>query len=314
MHLAVPGGFSRVGNEVRHATHCTPHSPVEPGSGLRPRAVAGRLRRHARQTRPDLPSELFDPQLSDPRIEALRRRDGTVQFGTLGRGNHFLELQADENDRLWLMVHSGSRAVGQAIRDFHLARATGRSGGLAFLEAGTDAGAAFLRDAQWARRYARKSRGAMIEAVAAIVRELLDGSLDAPTYFDCDHNHVQTETHGGVPLWVHRKGANAAGPGRPGIIPGSMGTESFHTEGRGNAPSLCSSSHGAGRALSRDEARRTISAREVRRQMGETLYDESLDLREEAPGAYKDVSAVLRAQSELVKRVRKLKPILCYKG
>jgi tRNA-splicing ligase RtcB len=147
-----------------------------------------------------------------------------------------------------------------------------------------------------------------------IVREMLGESFDAATYFDCDHNHVQAETHGGVVLWVHRKGANAADVGRPGIIPGSMGTESFHTKGRGNAASLCSSSHGAGRALSREEARRTISPKEVRRGIGETLYDQSLDLREEAPAAYKDIRAVLRAQADLVKRVRKLKPVLSYKG
>lgn len=295
-----------------------------PAGAIRAHGVADRLFallrervpiiRHARQTRPDVPPELLDAPLSDPQLESLRRRDGVVQFGTLGWGNHFLELQSDEDDRLWLMVHSGSRAMGQAIRDFHLARAAGRSGGLAFLDAGTDAGAAYLADAAWARRYARASRRAMVDAVAAIIRELLAGSIDTPTYFDCDHNHVQPETHGGVLLWVHRKGANAAGAGQPGIIPGSMGTESFHTEGRGNAASLCSSSHGAGRALSREEARRTMSPKDLRRGMGETLYDQSLDLREEAPAAYKDVGAVLRAQSELVKRVRRLKPLLSYKG
>src|SRR6185312_7298559 len=103
-----------------------------------------------------------------------------------------------------------------------------------------------LEDADWARRYARANRRAMVDVTAGVVGELLGGALDEPTYFDCDHNHLQNETHDGVPLWVHRKGANAAGVGQPGIIPGSMGTESFHTEGRGNVASLCSSSHGAG--------------------------------------------------------------------
>jgi tRNA-splicing ligase RtcB (3'-phosphate/5'-hydroxy nucleic acid ligase) len=270
--------------------------------------------RHARETRPESPAELIETPLSDGRLESIRRRDGVVQFGTLGRGNHFLEFQSDEDDRLWLMVHSGSRAMGQAIRDLHLSHATGRSGGLAFLETGTAAGAAYLADAEWARAYARANRRAMVDAVAVILRELLAGTIDGQTYFDCDHNHVQREIHDGVPLWIHRKGANAASSGQPGIIPGSMGTESFHTEGRGNAASLCSSSHGSGRALSREEARRTIGVKEIRREMGETLYDESCDLREEAPSAYKDLRVVFRAQADLVRRVRVLKPVLCYKG
>ena len=122
--------------------------------------------RHARETRPSLPANLFAEPLSDGRLESHRRRDGVVQFGTLGRGNHFLEFQADEGDRLWLMVHSGSRAMGQAIRDWHTERSTGRSGGLAFLEAGTDAGAAYLADADWARRFARANRRALVHAVA----------------------------------------------------------------------------------------------------------------------------------------------------
>ncbi|HEY2584914.1 MAG TPA: RtcB family protein [Tepidisphaeraceae bacterium] len=270
--------------------------------------------RHARESRPELPGELFETPLSDRRLESIRRRDGVVQFGTLGRGNHFLEFQSDEDDRLWLMVHSGSRAMGQTIRDSHTERSMRRSGGLAFLDAGTDVGAAYLADAQWARRYARANRRAMVDAVAGIVRELLGGTLDEPSYFDGDHNHVEREAHDGVPLWVHRKGANNAGLGQAGIIPGSMGTESFHTEGRGNAASLCSSSHGAGRAMSRDEARRTIGHNEIRREMGETFYDDSCDLREEAPSAYKDLRAVFRAQADLVKRVRRLRPVLSYKG
>jgi tRNA-splicing ligase RtcB (3'-phosphate/5'-hydroxy nucleic acid ligase) len=270
--------------------------------------------RHARQGAPELPALIFERSLSDGRLDVIRRRDGVVQFGTLGRGNHFLEFQSDEDNRLWLTVHSGSRAMGQAIRDFHVGRATGRSGGIEFLDASSEAGAAYFADAAWARRYARANRRAMVNAVAGIVRDLLGGSIAEPTYFDCDHNHVEHETHDGVRWWVHRKGANAAGAGQPGIIPGSMGTESFHTEGRGNVASFCSSSHGAGRAMSREEARRRISLKTIHREMGETLFDRSCDLREEAPSAYKDIRAVFRAQADLVRRVRRLAPVLCYKG
>lgn len=280
---------------------------------LRERVPPIRRARDALQT---LPPGLCDASLSDERLESVRRRDGLVQFGTLGRGNHFLEFQADDEGRLWLMVHSGSRAMGQAIRDFHLERADGSIRGTAFLEADGPRGRAYLSDAAWARRYARANRVAMADLAAQAMRDLFGATLDRATYFDCDHNHVQYEAHDDCSVWVHRKGANSAAAGERGIIPGSMGTESFHVEGRGNAEALCSSSHGAGRATSREEARRKISTAELRSELNGTLWDDSSarGLREEAPGAYKDIREVLRAQQELVKRVRRLTPVLSYKG
>lgn len=261
-------------------------------------------------------SELRGVTLSDERLESVRRRDGILQFGTLGRGNHFLEFQDDEDGRLWLMVHSGSRAMGQAIRDFHVERAAESSRGMKFVDSASLQGAAYLADAEFARRYARGNRRAMMELAECAIRQILKGSLDENTYFDCDHNHVQRETHGGQTLWVHRKGANSAAAGEPGTIPGSMGTESFHVVGRGNADSLCSSSHGAGRAMSREEARRKISVSDLRSQLGKTYFMESdvPALCEEAPEAYKNVAAVLRAQKDLVKRARRLRPVLSYKA
>lgn len=272
--------------------------------------------RHATRTTRPLPAGLSDAPLSDARLDAILRRDGTIQFGTLGRGNHFLEFQADEEDRLWVMIHSGSRAIGQAIRDLHVSHAIGASRGMAFLEATSPQGVSYLADAQWARRYSRASRRAMLEASATAIAVLFNGTIDEPSYFDCDHNHVRLESHGGKSFWVHRKGANSAALGEKGIIPGSMGTESYHVEGRGNADSLCSSSHGAGRAMSREAARRRIRGDELREQMGQTCFDSdaATELAEEAPGAYKDIRAVFRAQVELVKRVRRLLPLLVYKG
>jgi tRNA-splicing ligase RtcB len=156
----------------------------------------------------------------------------------------------------------------------------------------------------------------MVNLAASAVQEIFGATLDRTSYFDCDHNHVQHEAHDGRLTWVHRKGANSAAAGERGIIPGSMGTESFHVEGRGNREALCSSSHGAGREMSREEARRRISARQLESELSGTLWDRSgaRDLREEAPAAYKDVREVLRAQKELVKQVRRLRPILSYKG
>jgi tRNA-splicing ligase RtcB len=274
------------------------------------------LIRHRRQGQQALAAEFESLPLSDERLNSIHRRDGVVQFGTLGRGNHFLEFQADEEDRLWLMVHSGSRAMGQAIRDLHVSRAVGRSAGVPFIDSATSDGAAYLADAAWARRYAKANRRAMIEAGARVVRGLVGAGLDEASYFDCDHNHVLRETHFGRELWVHRKGAISAELGAPGIIPGSMGTESFHVEGRGNAESLCSSSHGAGRAMSRDEARRRVTVNALERQMNGVVFDPraALALREEAPAAYKDIRKVFRAQTELTRIVRRLRPVLCYKG
>lgn len=272
--------------------------------------------RHGPRRRRPLPPQLADLPLSDERLNAIRRRDGAVQFATLGRGNHFLEFQSDDEGRLWLMIHSGSRAMGQAIRDFHVARAAQASEGLASLDSESDSGRAYLSDAQWARSYAAANRRAMIECVSALVTDILGVRLDHETFFDCDHNHVQREIHFGGQLLVHRKGAMQAASGQAGIIPGSMGTESFHVEGRGNAESLCSSSHGAGRAMSRDESRRRITLKELTRQMAAVAFDARLapGLREEAPAAYKDVRAVLRAQADLTRIVRRLRPLLCYKG
>jgi tRNA-splicing ligase RtcB len=131
-----------------------------------------------------------------------------------------------------------------------------------------------------------------------------------------DHNHVASEMHGGQRLWVHRKGAMPAGVAAEGVLPGSMGTASFHVVGRGCAESLCSSAHGAGRALSREAARRKLAPRDLRQQMRSVWYDFRMErhLLEEAPAAYKDIHAILRAQRELVKVTRKLRPLLSYKG
>ena len=269
--------------------------------------------RHRRAAAPDLPPALAESPLSDGRLSALLRRDGRVQFGTLGRGNHFLEFQSDDEGRLWLMVHSGSRAVGQAVRDLHLAGGRKSASGLSFLDADEPGGRAYLADMERARNYARGNRRAMAASAAWVAATVLGASPVDDTYFDCDHNHVRREAHLGREGWVHRKGAVSAAAGEPGIIPGSMGTESYHVEGRGDEQSLRSSSHGAGRAMSRDEARRHVSVRELHREMKGVWFDPraASQLRDEAPSAYKDVRAVLRAQRDLTRVVRRLR--LCLK-
>lgn len=170
-----------------------------------------------------LPRELDETAFADARLERVRR-DAAVQLGTLGRGNHFLEVQADEEDRLWVMVHSGSRAVGPAVRDHYLAAAADTGvAGLRALEAGADAGRGYLADAEWARRYAAANRRAMIEATTDVVRRLFAVGVAPGTLIECDHNHVRHEEHFGQWVWVHRKGAAPAAAGAGGLIPGSMG-------------------------------------------------------------------------------------------
>jgi tRNA-splicing ligase RtcB len=297
--------------------------------------------RHSRATmRERLPDELERQLLSDSKLEKLKRRDGLVQLGTLGRGNHFLEFQSDAEGRLWLMIHSGSRAMGQAITS----NATRRRGdgetrggrheedrgegdvvvegdnshlsGLVLLDAESAAGRAYLQDVAWARKYASANRLAMMEAVVGLMKELFGVEADMSSLIHSDHNHVRAERHFGEDLWVHRKGALSAKEDEPGIIPGSMGDSSFHVAGNGHEAALASSSHGAGRALSRTDARKTVGRKELERQMHGVWFDHrrAEQLRDEAPSAYKNIRRVMRAQRELTRIVRELRPILSYKG
>jgi len=291
----------------------------DPGIAGRLLAAIGRAvpeRRRNRRAAISQPDDVASVPLSHANLEKIRRDEGRLEFATLGGGNHFIEFQADQDGRLWLMVHSGSRAVGHAIRDHHLARAQPAGQGYRVLDAGSEDGAAYLHDAAWARRFADASRRAMAAEVDAAAAALVNARLRWDTVITTDHNHVSLERHGGRDLWVHRKGAMRAGNGEVGVLPGSMGSASFQVEGRGNEAALCSSAHGAGRALSRTAARTLATARELQRQMAGVWYDyrRTEKLLDEAPSAYKDIRAVLRAQKELVRVIRTLRPVLNYKG
>jgi tRNA-splicing ligase RtcB len=208
------------------------------------------------------------------------------------------------------MLHTGSRALGQAIRDHHLACALGRP--VASLEADSDQGRAYLADMEVALAYTRAHRDAILEAVVDVMRERFGIAAMTESRIDCHHNFVRAETHGGENLLVHRKGAISAAAGEVGIIPGSMGSVSFHVEGRGCAAAMCSASHGAGRRMSRHEARLRVSGRDLAKEMRGVWFDARASARlcDEAPSAYKDIEAVMRAQRELVKIVRRLRPLL----
>ena len=280
--------------------------------------------RHRRRSCPPLPEQLRSWTLSDPSLERAKLREGRMQLGSLGRGNHFVELQRDDEGRLWAMVHTGSRGLGQRIRKWHEARASPAAeqvGGLRGFEADSSEGQAYLADLRFALAYADHNRARILAALRDILASVLGARPLPASSVACHHNFVRRERHaieGAEPelLWVHRKGAISAAEGELGIIPGSMGSCSYLVEGRGEPRSLCSSSHGAGRAMARGEAFRSISARQLRRELRGVYYDERLveRLRDEAPGAYKDIGVVMRAQRELTRVRRRLRPLLVFKG
>lgn len=222
----------------------------------------------------------------------------------------------DNNDALWLMVHSGSRAMGQSIAKHHLAEAEKSNTGLLFFDEESDKGRAYLNDADWAVAYVRANRQRIMESAELVIDELFGLRGERSTFFDSVHNFVKKEKNGETTMLIHRKGANSAWEGESSIIPGSMGTASYHVIGRGSAEGLNSCSHGAGRAMGRSEARARISERQLKQEMGGIRFDENRSryLLDEAPRAYKDIEAVMRAQRDLIRRVRRLRPIVNYKG
>jgi tRNA-splicing ligase RtcB len=270
--------------------------------------------RHPRTTAELVPA-LRDAPLSAGTLET-KKREAALQLGTVGRGNHFVELQRDDEGRLWAMVHSGSRGMGQAIREHHLARAARDRSGLEWLDATSAEGIAYLSDAGWAREYARANRARILDRVCEALSEIAGASPIAESRIEADHNHVQEEEHFDEVLFVHRKGAQSAKRGELGVVPGSMGSHSFHVEGRGLPEALSSSSHGAGRSRSRGEARRAISRRRLFEETRGVWFDHRIAerLRDEAPSAYKDIGEVMRAQRELVRVIRTLSPVLSFKG
>jgi tRNA-splicing ligase RtcB len=211
---------------------------ADPARLLAEFAHAVPARRWNRKSAPDLPDQLANATLSCPQLENAWRREAALELGTLGSGNHFAELQADGENRLWLMVHSGSRAIGPAIRDHHLGQAEAIGSGLRALDANSAAGRDYLHDVTVARRYAAANRRHIALSIGALMASTLNVTLQWELAFMSDHNHVESEIHSGRSLWVHRKGAMTAAEGEWGALPGSMGAASFHVRGRG-APRLC---------------------------------------------------------------------------
>ncbi|MEQ1503568.1 MAG: RtcB family protein [Myxococcota bacterium] len=253
----------------------------------------------------------------------LGRCNHVNHLGTLGTGNHFVELCLDEADQVWVMLHSGSRGVGNKIGSYFIERAKREmerwfvelpDRDLAYLPEGTALFDDYVEGVGWAQRYAAANRKLMLEAtLAALAKHLPPFTVDAKVV-DCHHNYVAREHHLGRDVWVTRKGAVRAGPGELGIIPGSMGTRSYIVCGKGCDEAFHSCSHGAGRAMSRTEARRRFSVTDHAAATAGVECRKDRDVIDETPMAYKPIEAVMAAQRDLVDVVHELRQVLCVKG
>lgn len=257
------------------------------------------------------------------RIAEVQKPSRTLrQLGTLGGGNHFVEVCTDEDDRVWVVLHSGSRGVGNKVAQFHIRRAGATLAkyfvelpdpDLAYLVENTAEFSEYVQDMLWAQDYAAQNRRLMMDAALGALGSAVGLVVEPEQMINCHHNYCQQEHHHGKNLWVTRKGAIRARSGDWGIIPGSMATGSFIVTGKGNAASYHSASHGAGRAMSRTQARKSLNG--LASQMeGITWNDDPQGLLDEHPAAYKDLDAVMARQSDLVDIRFRLMPILNYKG
>ena len=260
-----------------------------------------------------------------PQLEKRYKRttNWAQQMGTLGGGNHFIEVCVDEADRVWAMLHSGSRGIGNAIgtyfielarRDMEREIANLPDRDLAYFREGTQHFDEYVRAVHWAQEYAAANRQAMMDLVLAAMRRLLPPFEVTSAAVNCHHNYVERERHYGENVWVTRKGAIRAGAGELGIIPGSMGARSYIVRGRGSAESFESCAHGAGRRMSRTAARKKFTSADLAQQTAGIVCRKDSDVVDEIPAAYKPIDEVMANQSDLVEVVHTLKQVLCVKG
>ena len=248
------------------------------------------------------------------------------QLGSLGGGNHFIEICLDTTDRVWVMLHSGSRNVGKVVAERHLDKAKGLMKqmfisvpheDLAYLAQGTAEFDNYLNDLEWCQDYAAQNRREMIDRVIkdlsfAVYNE--DGQVGVDFKVNCHHNYLARENHFGENVLITRKGAVRAREGDFGIIPGSMGTRSYIVKGKGNPESFCSCSHGAGRAMSRGKAKHTFTVKDLEQQTAGIECRKDEGVLDEIPGAYKSIDVVMANQDDLVEVLHELRQIMCIKG
>jgi tRNA-splicing ligase RtcB (3'-phosphate/5'-hydroxy nucleic acid ligase) len=265
--------------------------------------------------------EAFKRILEDqPKLATAKTAE---HLGTLGSGNHFIELCLDEAGAVWAMLHSGSRGIGNKIgtlyvelakRDMERFFITLPDADLAYFPMGTDHYAQYMRAVSWAQQFARLNRQLMMDAVLLALGQFFPALAIDEIAVNCHHNYVNTERHFGETVLVTRKGAVRAQKGDLGIIPGSMGAKSFIVRGKGNPDSFCSCSHGAGRAMSRHQAKTRFTLEDHAKATEGIECRKDAGVLDETPGAYKDIDAVMAAQADLVEIVHTLKQVICVKG
>jgi tRNA-splicing ligase RtcB (3'-phosphate/5'-hydroxy nucleic acid ligase) len=249
----------------------------------------------------------------------------TRQLGSLGGGNHFIEVCTDTENHVWLMLHSGSRNIGNKLAQCHIDTAKDLAKlaqiglpdrDLAYFVAGTPEFAAYWRDLQWAQDYAKTNRSIMMTRFMQVIDRYLNGGKRSRSLLtiDCHHNYAEQEVHFDQSVYVTRKGAVRARIDDYGIIPGSMGTKSYIVKGKGNAQSFCSCSHGAGRIMSRSMAKNTYTLDDLINQTNGVECRKDAELIDEIPAAYKSIDQVMANQADLVEVVATLKQVICIKG
>ncbi len=303
---------SDIERAVPHGFITTPGRALKGGWETAPASVSTRWRKLG---------ERYDAIIAKhPKIAHKR---AVQQLGSLGTGNHFIEICLDENDAVWVMLHSGSRGPGNQIGQYfiELAREDMRTHfinlpdkDLAYLVEGTSHFDDYYEALSWAQDYAWENRQAMMDAVLRVLRDHLPPFRIGEQAVNCHHNYVAREAHFGEEILVTRKGAVRAAEGVMGIIPGSMGARSFIVRGKGNAESFCSCSHGAGRAMSRTQAKKLFSLEDHARDTAGIECRKDADVIDETPKAYKDIDAVMAAQADLVDVVHTLRQVVCVKG
>ncbi|SDO47225.1 tRNA-splicing ligase RtcB [Geodermatophilus sp. DSM 45219] len=305
------------GDDVRGRDLGTLHEQVSRAVPL----SAGRYNKELRETAAARVAELRD-------LPGVAQADGVahnwpLQLGSLGSGNHFIEVCLDEDDRVWLFLHSGSRGVGNRLASKHIRIAQDRTKAkgvdvpdrdLAYLEEGEPEFDAYVEALHWAQRFAALNREEMMDRLAEQVSRFLTDEVQRAQVVQCHHNYTERETHYGSEVWLSRKGAISARAGQWGLIPGSMGTASYVVVGKGNVESLTSAPHGAGRAFSRTAARKRFSRADLDRRMRGIAWGRSNAFLDEHPDAYKPVDVVMADAADLVEVRHTLRQVVNVKG
>lgn len=263
--------------------------------------------------------EIKNPDILKPMLNMNWR----LQMGTLGSGNHFIEIEIDEEDGVWVMLHSGSRGAGNVMASRFIKEAKTLTatkgielvdGALSYFEEGEEAFDRYMQAVKWAQNYARANRRTMVDDVIKSLEDVWPHVEPVGELIDCHHNYVEKETHFGEEVYVTRKGAIRAGIGELGLVPGSMGDASYLVEGLGNEESFMSSAHGAGRRYGRQDAKRRFTVEDLKVQTEGIVCRKDVGVLDEIPAAYKRIDSVMENQNDLVRVIHKFRQVLCVKG